>query len=109
MASSSETGSTVEEKLESLETSLGRLRARLDHHDKTLKESNQAREIAWNLINEDLRKLRADHEDSNEKLGNLKEETQTNFKDNANVHGNFGNRINALESAIANLQTKMGK
>ena len=66
-------------------------------------------EKAWDLINEDLRKLRADHEDSNEKLENFKEDSQTNFKDIANVHGNFGNRISALEAAIANLQSKMGK
>ena len=108
MDSYSETGSTADEKLESL-ASLGRIRAWLDQQDKLLEESNKARETAWNIINEDLRKLRADHEDSIEKLENFKEDTQTNFKDNANVHGNFGNRINALENAIAKLRSKMGK
>ena len=40
MASSSESGPTVEAKIDSFETSLGRLRARLDQEDKLLQESN---------------------------------------------------------------------
>ena len=70
---------------------MGRLRALLDQQDNLLKESNQAGEKAWDIINGDLRKLRADHESSTENMENFKEEAQTNFKDVANVHGNFGN------------------
>ena len=109
MASSSESGPTVEDKIVSLESSLGRLRARLDQQENLLKESNQAGEKAWDLINNDLRKLRADHDSSKETLEEFKDEVQANLKDMANVHGNFGNRISSLESAMANLKAKLGK
>ena len=109
MASSSESGPTVEDKIVSLESSLGRLRGRLDQQENLLKESNQADEKAWDLINNDLRKLRADHDSSKETLEEFKEEAQANFKDVANVHGNFGNRISSLESAMANLKANLGK
>ena len=107
--STSDSGPSVEAKIDSLETSLGRLRAHLERQDKLLQEANQAGEKAWDLINEDIRKLRADHAASTENLENFEEESHTNFKDVANVHGDFGNRISTLESTIANLKAKMGK
>ena len=109
MDSSSDSGPTVEDKIVSLETSLERLWAYLDQQENLLKESNQAGEKAWDLINNELRKLRADHDSSKENLENFKEEAQANFKDVANVHGNFGNQISSLESAMANLKANLGK
>ena len=63
----------------------------------------------WDLINEDLRKLRADHEASTENVEDFKDETRTSFKDAANIHGEFGKRISALETAISKLMAKIGK
>ena len=88
---------------------MGRLRARLDQQENLLKESNRAGEKAWDLINNNLRKLRADHDSSKENLEDFKEEVQANFKDVANVHGNFGIRISSLESAMVKLKANLGK
>ena len=69
---------------------MGRLRARLDNHDKLLQDSNKAGEQSWDLLNKDLRKLREDHSASAENLEDFKEETRTSFKDVANAQGDFG-------------------
>ena len=88
---------------------MGRLRARLDNQDKLLQATTKAGEQTWDLLNEDLRKLRADHEASTENLEDFKEETRTSFKDAANIQGDFGKRISALETAVSKLMAKIGK
>ena len=107
--SSSSSGPSVEVRIDSLETSMGRLRARLDSQDKKLEETSQAGEKTWDLLNEDLRKLREDHNASSERMEDLKEEFRTGFKDAANTHGDFGKRISALETAVAKLVAKLDK
>ena len=107
--SSSDSGLSVEERIESLENSMGRLRASVDKQDKLLQASNQAGEQTWDILNEDIRKLRADHMASTENLEDFKEETQTSFKDVANTKGDFGKRISALETVVSNLMAKLGK
>ena len=87
---SSSSGPSADTRLESLEASLGRLRARLDNQDKLLQDSNKAGEQSWDLLNKDLRKLREDHSASAENLEDFKEETRTSFKDVANAQGDFG-------------------
>ena len=88
---------------------MGRLRARVDKHDKLLQASNQAGEQTWDILNEDIRKLRADHTASIKNLEDFKEETQTSFKDVANTQGDVGERISALETAVSKLIAKIGK
>ena len=88
---------------------MGRLRARLDNQDKLLQATTKAGEQTWDLLNEDLRKLRADHEASTENLEDFKEETHTSFKDAANIQGDFGKCISALETAVSKLMAKIGK
>ena len=107
--SSSSFGISVGDRIEALENSMGRLRACLDNQDKLLKATAKAGEQSWDLINEDLRKLRADREASNENLEDFKEETRTSFKDAANIHGDFGNRLSALEMVVSTLMAKIGK
>ena len=97
------------DRIEALENSMGRLRAYLDNQDKLLKATTKAGEQSWDLINEDLRKLRADHEASTENVEDFKDETRTSFKDAANIHGDFGKQISALEKAISKLMAKIGK
>ena len=88
---------------------MGRLRARMDKQDKLLQATNQGGEQTWDLLNEDIRKLHADHSASADNLEEFKEETRTSFKDVANVHGDFGKRISALETAVSKLMAKLGK
>ena len=81
----------------------------MDKQDKVLQATNQAGEQTWDLLNEDIRKLRADHSALVENLEEFKEENRTSFKDVANVHGDFGKRISALETAVSKLMAKLGK
>ena len=88
---------------------MGRLRARLDSQDKLLQATSKAGEQTWDLLNKDIRKLQADHSSSTENLEDFKEETRTSFKDAANIQGDFGKRISALETGVSKLMAKLGK
>ena len=88
--SSSSSGLSVEGRISALETSMGRLRGRMDSQDKKLKEVSQAGDKTWDLLNEDIRKLREDHAASSERLEDFKDEVRTGFKDEVNTHGYFG-------------------
>ena len=89
--SSLDTGLIVEERLDSLENAMGRLRTRVDKQDKLLQATNQAGEQTWDILNEDIRKLRADHSTSTENLEDFKEEVHTSFKDVSNTQETSGN------------------
>ena len=88
---------------------MGRLRARLDNQDKLLQATSQEGEQTWDILNEDLRKLRADHSALAENLEYFKEEVHTGFKDAANIHGDFGKRISALETVVSKLIARLDK
>ena len=106
---SSSSGISVEGRLAEIESSLGRLRGRVDRHDNKLEEVSHAGEKTWDLLNEDLRKLRAEQSTSSEKLEEFKDEVRTGFKDEANMLGDFGTRLSDLETAVANLASKLNK
>ena len=103
---SSSSGVNAETRIGSLEAEMGRLRLKLDDNDKKLDAVSKAREKSWDLLNNELRQLRADLTGN---LNDFKEETRTNFKDEANTHGDFGNRISALEIEMAKLRSKIEK
>ena len=105
---STSSGPSVDVRIGSLESSMGRLRARLDNQDKMLQDVNKAGEQTWDLLNKDLRKLREDLSASTEKLEDFKDEMRTSFKDAAITHGDFGKRISALEFAVSKLMAKLG-
>ena len=107
--SSSESGSTVEERLDTLEHAMDRIKIQAGNQDQRLQETTVAGEKSWNRLNEDLRKLRADHSASSENLQEFKDETHTSFKDVANLHGDFGNLLSALEKAVSKLIAKLDK
>ena len=107
--SSSESGPTAEERLDTLENAMGRLRARADRQDQALQLTIQDGEKSWDLLNDDIRKLRADLSASSENLEDVKEEVHTGFKDVANTQGDFGNRLSALEKAVNKLFAKLDK
>ena len=66
-------------------------------------------EQSWNLLNEDIRKPRADLSASLENMEEFKEDVHTDFKDIANTHGDFGKRLSALEQSVNKLLAKMDK
>ena len=74
--------------------------------EKKLEDSTKAGDKTWDLLNANIRKLRDDHAASAEKMKDFKAEVRTGFKDEANVHGDFGKRLNALEKAVAKLELK---
>ena len=103
---SSSSGVSAETRIGSLEAAMGRLRIKLDDNDKKLDAVSKAGEKSWDLLNNELRQLR---DDLTGNLKYFKEETRTNFKDAANTHGDFGNRISALEIEVAKLKSKLEK
>ena len=74
--------------------------------ENKLEESTKAANKSWDLLNADIRKLREDHAASAEKMKDFKAEVRTGFKDEANVHGDFGKRITTLEKAVAKMELK---
>ena len=79
-----------------------RLRAKLDEQEKKLQTVSKAGDQAWDMLNQELRELR-------DKLKTVKNDSRTGFKDAAITHGDFGNRITALEAEVANLKAKLDK
>ena len=86
---------------------MGRLRAKLDDQDNKLQDVTKAGEQTWDLLNKDLRQLRADLSASTEKLEDFKDEMRTSFKDAAVTHGDFGKRISTLETTVSKLKAKL--
>ena len=103
---SSSSGLSVEARIQELESAMGRIRGRMAGFEKKLEDSTKAGDKTWDLLNADIRKLRDDHAASAEKMKDFKAEVRTGFKDEANVHGDFGKRLNALEKAVAKLELK---
>ena len=81
----------------------------MDRHDNKLEEVSHAGEKTWDLLTEDLRKLRAEQSTSSEKLEEFKDEVRTGFKDEANMLGDFGKRLSDLETAVEKLASKLNK
>ena len=101
---SSSSGVNAETRIGSLEAAMGQLRLKLDVNDKKIDVVSKAGEKSWDLLNTELRQLR---DDLTGNLNDFKEETRTTFKDEANLHGDFGNRISALELEVAKLKSKL--
>ena len=107
--SSSSSGLSVESRIAALESAMGRLKGRLENQVKNLKETSQAGNKSWDLLNEDIRKSREDQAGSSEKMEDFKDEVRIGFKDVANVQGDFGKRIRDLENEVAKLSAKLNK
>ena len=58
------------------------------------------------LLNQDLRKLREEFNDSKETGDDFTEATNAQFKDVANAIGNFGNHLRTLEIQVKKLLAK---
>ena len=101
---SSSSGVNAETRIGSLEAAMGQLRIKMDANDKKIDAVSKAGEKSWDLLNTELRQLRADLTGN---LSDFKEETRTSFKDEANTQGDFGNRISALELEVAKLKSKL--
>ena len=104
--SSSSSGLFVEARLQEVESALGRIRGSMSGLEKSLDDSNKAANKSWDLLNADLRKLREDQAGTAGKMKSFKAEVRAGFKDEANVHGDFGRRLVALEEAVAKLDLK---
>ena len=101
---SSSSGVNAETRIGSLEAAMGQLRIKMDANDKKIDAVSKAGEKSWDLLNTELRQLR---DDLSENLNEFKEETRTSFKDEANIQGDFGNRIATLELEVAKLKSKL--
>lgn len=106
LGSSSLSCPTVEERLESMEQAIDRLKCQSDNQDRSLQETRVSEEQKCKTLNDDLQKLKEDHSSA---LEDLKEDVHVSVKDAANVHGDFGNRISALERAVFKLIEKLEK
>ena len=88
---------------------MGRIKVRVDQQDKLLQATTQAREKTQDILNEDIKKLQADHSASSENLQEFKDETHTSFKDVGNLQGDFGNLLSALDKVVSKLIAKLDK
>lgn len=108
-SSSTSSGLSIEARLDALETEMGRLRRRIDRQDQQIVSNSQATDQSWNLLSDDIRKIREVVTASAENVDDLKDEVQVSFKDAASTHGNMGKRICELEKQVSNLIAKMNK
>ena len=102
-------GLIVEERLDTLGNAMDRFRGQMNNQDQMLQSTIQDGEKSWDILNEDIRKLRADMSAPARNLEEFKESVHTSFKDVANTQGDFENRIAALEVAVNKLLAKLDK
>ena len=105
MESSSESGPTIDERLETLEHAMDRLKLQADNQDHRVQESK----VAGEQLKELIKKFRADLSASLEKMEEFEEEVRTDFKDTTNIHGDLGKRVNDLEQAVSTILAKLDK
>ena len=106
LGSSSAPGPLYEECLNELQQDMDRLKIKSEEQGKMLQSNIASGDKNWYLINQDLRLLRAEYKEANGGMDDFKEDVYAQFKDVANVTGNFGNRISSLQMAIKKLMEK---
>ena len=105
-SSSSDSGPSVDARIGGLDDRITSVRARVERQERLQQATNDAGEAAWNLLNDDIRRLCTNH---TEQLQVVREEVQTGLKDVANTQGDFGQRITTLETTVAKLVSKLEK
>jgi biopolymer transport protein ExbD len=103
MVSSSNPGLSLEARLLEMKKELDNLKKQVQEQHRYLLYVDKKGELNWEQINEDLAKLREDFDGAKDAGEEYTQETEANFKDQANTNGDFGNRICTLEIKVKRL------
>ena len=104
---SSSTPMSVEVRLAEIQQSLDALKLQADAHGNLLRSNIDEDNKQWKKYSSELRSLKNDFKDSKGEMNYFKDVVYSQFKDAANVSGDFGNRIIALETAVNKLIEKL--
>ena len=96
----------VEEKLADIQQSLDALKLKSDEQGKTINSNAEEDLKHWKNFSTELHSLKSALKDSKGEMKYYRDVVFSQFKDAANVIGNFGNRITALESAVNKIMEK---
>ena len=103
---SSSNPQTVEEKLADIQQSLDALKLKSDEQGKTINSNAEEDLKHWKNFSTELRSLKSALKDSKGEMKYYRDVVFSQFKDAANVSGNFGNRITALETTVNKIMEK---
>ena len=103
---SSSNSQTVEERLADIQQSLDALKLKTDVQGKSIKSNADEGLQHWKNFSTELRSLKNELKDSKGEMNYYKDVVFSQFKDAANVTGDFGNRITALETAVKQIMEK---
>ena len=96
----------MEEILADIQQSLDALKLKTDEQGKSIKSNADEGLQHWKNFSTELRSLKNDLKDSKGEMNYYKDVVFSQFKDGANVTGDFGNRIIALETAVNKIMEK---
>ena len=112
-STSSGSGMSVDQRIESLENRIAEIRGRVERQERLRRENKESVDSSWDLLNTDIRLLRTEHEAHRQETEahqqDIREEATTGFKDVAVTLGEFGQRIADLEVRLDTMETPMGK
>ena len=97
----------MEVQLAEIQQSLDALKLQADAHGNLLRSNIDEDNKQWKKYSSELRSLKNDFKDSKGEMNYFKDVVYSQFKDAANVSGDFGNRIIALETVVNKLIEKL--
>ena len=97
---------TAEERLADIQQSLDALKLQADAHGNLLRSNIDEDNKQWKKYSSELRSLKNDFKDSKGEMNYFKDVVFSQFKDAANISGDFGNIIFALETTVNKLMEK---
>ena len=96
----------MEEILADIQQSLDALKLKTDEQGKSIKSNADEGLQHWKNFSTELHSLKTDLKDSKGEMNYYKDVVFSQFKDAANVIGDFGNRITALETTVNKIMEK---
>ena len=96
----------MEERLADIQQSLDALKLKSDEQGNLINSNAEEDHKHWKKFSTELRSLKNDLKDSKGGMKYYQDVVFSQFKDAANVSGDFGNRISALEIAVNKLMEK---
>ena len=106
-AGSSSNPKSDEDRIASIQASLDALKLKTDDQGTSINANAADARNQWRLFATELQTLKDGLKDTKGDVNYYKDVIFTEFKDAANVTGNFGTRIAALESAVQKILEKL--
>ena len=106
-AGSSSNPKSAEDRLANIQYSLDALKLKTDEHGTSINSNAADARNQWKTFATELQTLKDGLKDTKGDVNYYKDVIFTEFKDAANVTGNLGTRIAALESAVQKILEKL--